>query len=181
MNWLTPEQVRGIAFNTPPMGKRGYNEDEVDAFLDAIAAALADPTRRIVTAEQVGNVAFSKPPIGRRGYNEDEVDEFLARVEEQLRVQQGGAAAPQMLSTFEPPPTSHAEEPDAFEGMFGIDRKSFLLAGAIGVLALIGLGITWMSKHVPAMNEPAPDFVGPLFLIVVASIMVIGLVRHFRK
>lgn len=181
MNWLTPEQVRGIAFGTPPMGKRGYNEDEVDAFLDAIAAALADPGRRIVTAEQVRTVAFSKPPIGRRGYDEDDVDDFLARVEEQLRVQQGGAPSAQPLSEFRPPPTSHAKEPDGFEQMFGIDRSSFLLAAAIGILGLLGMALTVLSDRIPAMNEPAPSFVGPVFLGLFAVIIVVALVRHFRK
>jgi DivIVA domain-containing protein len=38
---LTPAQVRGVAFNKPPRGKRGYHEDEVDAFLDVVAAELA--------------------------------------------------------------------------------------------------------------------------------------------
>src|SRR5262249_11842592 len=28
---LTPEQVHNMAFSKPPIGKRGYNEDEVDA------------------------------------------------------------------------------------------------------------------------------------------------------
>lgn len=34
--WLTPEQVRNVAFSKPPIGARGYNEDEVDAFLDRV-------------------------------------------------------------------------------------------------------------------------------------------------
>jgi DivIVA domain-containing protein len=38
---LTPAQVRGVAFNKPPRGKRGYHEDEVDAFVDVVAAELA--------------------------------------------------------------------------------------------------------------------------------------------
>lgn len=38
---LTPAQVRGVAFNKPPRGKWGYHEDEVDAFLDVVAAELA--------------------------------------------------------------------------------------------------------------------------------------------
>src|SRR6516225_6923964 len=33
---LTPEQVRNMAFSKPPIGRRGYNEDEVDAFLDLV-------------------------------------------------------------------------------------------------------------------------------------------------
>jgi len=64
------------------VGKRGYNEDEVDAFLDWVEAALRDPAAGHLTAEQVRNVAFSKPPIGKRGYNEDEVDAFLSSVEQ---------------------------------------------------------------------------------------------------
>ena len=81
---LTPEDVCNVAFSKPPKGKRGYNEDEVDAFLDLVEAALRDPARSGLTREDVRNVAFSKPPIGKRGYNEDEVDAFLDRVEQQL-------------------------------------------------------------------------------------------------
>ena len=84
---LTAEQVHNVAFSKPPWGKRGYNEDEVDAFLDRVEAALRDPMRRLLTPEQVRGVAFSKPPIGTRGYNEDEVDAFLDVVAEQLKSQ----------------------------------------------------------------------------------------------
>lgn len=38
---LTPEDVHNVAFNKPPIGRRGYNEDEVDDFLDIIEAELA--------------------------------------------------------------------------------------------------------------------------------------------
>src|ERR1700709_1619980 len=38
---LTPADVRNVAFSKPPIGKRGYNEDEVDAFLDLVEAELA--------------------------------------------------------------------------------------------------------------------------------------------
>jgi DivIVA domain-containing protein len=82
--YLSPEQVHKVAFGKPPIGKRGYHEDEVDAFLDRVEAALRDPTRGLLTAEQVRNVAFGKPPAGRRGYNEDEVDAFLDLVAQQL-------------------------------------------------------------------------------------------------
>jgi|SRR5579884_683277 len=82
---LTADDVRDVAFRKPPIGKRGYNEDEVDEFLDSVEAALRDPTASTLTADDVHNVAFNKPPIGKRGYNEDDVDEFLDRVEEQLR------------------------------------------------------------------------------------------------
>jgi DivIVA domain-containing protein len=94
--WLTPEQVRNVAFSKPPFGKRGYNANEVNAFLDLVEAALRDPTRRILTAEQVHNKAFSKPPFGKRGYNEDEVDAFLDVVEQQLGL---GAGYPQSAAS----------------------------------------------------------------------------------
>jgi DivIVA domain-containing protein len=38
---LTPAHVRGVAFSKPPIGKRGYHEDEVDTFLDVVEAELA--------------------------------------------------------------------------------------------------------------------------------------------
>ena len=38
---LTPADVHNVAFSKPPIGKRGYNEDEVDAFLDLVENELA--------------------------------------------------------------------------------------------------------------------------------------------
>jgi DivIVA domain-containing protein len=38
---LMPADVHNIAFSKPPIGKRGYHEDEVDAFLDRVEAELA--------------------------------------------------------------------------------------------------------------------------------------------
>ena len=37
---LTPADVHNVAFSKPPIGKRGYNEDEVDQFLDEIVKEL---------------------------------------------------------------------------------------------------------------------------------------------
>jgi DivIVA domain-containing protein len=48
---MTPDEVRAIAFGKPRFGRRGYNEDEVDAFLDLIAEALAG--RNILTADDI--------------------------------------------------------------------------------------------------------------------------------
>lgn len=45
---LTPEDVRNIAFNKPPIGKRGYDENEVDAFLAEVEAEL----RRLLDTNQ---------------------------------------------------------------------------------------------------------------------------------
>jgi len=38
---LTPADVHNVAFSKPPIGKRGYNEDEVDAFLDLVEGELS--------------------------------------------------------------------------------------------------------------------------------------------
>src|SRR5512139_2222648 len=38
---LTPADVHQVAFKKPPIGKRGYDEEEVDAFLDEVERELA--------------------------------------------------------------------------------------------------------------------------------------------
>ncbi len=38
---LTPADVANVAFSKPSLGKRGYDEGEVDAFLDVVRAELA--------------------------------------------------------------------------------------------------------------------------------------------
>jgi DivIVA domain-containing protein len=109
--YLTPEQVRNVAFSKPPIGKRGYNNAEVDMFLDLVEAALRDPTARILTPEQIRTIAFSKPPLGKRGYHEAEVDAFLDRVEEQMKSQQGAAPPPPQAGS--PPPMAELERQQA--------------------------------------------------------------------
>jgi DivIVA domain-containing protein len=37
---LTPADVHNVAFKKPPIGKRGYDEEEVDAFLDEVEREL---------------------------------------------------------------------------------------------------------------------------------------------
>jgi len=38
---LSPAEVHNVAFKKPPIGKRGYDEEEVDAFLDIVEVELA--------------------------------------------------------------------------------------------------------------------------------------------
>jgi DivIVA domain-containing protein len=38
---LTPAEVHNVAFKKPPIGKRGYDEEEVDAFLDIVEVELS--------------------------------------------------------------------------------------------------------------------------------------------
>ena len=78
---LTPADVHNVAFSKPPIGKRGYNEDEVDAFLDLVEAELArlieenDDLREQVSQldQRLGNAhadledARSRPQAGMGG------------------------------------------------------------------------------------------------------------------
>uniref|UniRef100_UPI001447CF54 DivIVA domain-containing protein n=1 Tax=Gordonia paraffinivorans TaxID=175628 RepID=UPI001447CF54 len=48
---LTPDDVHHVAFGRPPIGRRGYNEDQVDAFLDDVEATLRALYERIAYLE----------------------------------------------------------------------------------------------------------------------------------
>ena len=40
MTVLTPIDVHNVAFRTAPLGRRGYDEEEVDGFLDRVEVSL---------------------------------------------------------------------------------------------------------------------------------------------
>ena len=59
---LTPADVHNVAFKKPSIGKRGYDEDEVDAFLDLVEAELSrlieennELTQRLASASADGS------------------------------------------------------------------------------------------------------------------------------
>ena len=57
---LTPADVHNVAFKKPPIGKRGYDEEEVDAFLDEVERELA----RLI---EENNELRAQVERGRRG------------------------------------------------------------------------------------------------------------------
>ncbi len=66
---LTPADVHNVAFKKPSIGKRGYDEDEVDAFLDVVEAELArlieennDLTSKLAAYEAGGPSLAKKAP-----------------------------------------------------------------------------------------------------------------------
>src|SRR3978361_2178708 len=66
---LTPAEVHNVVFKKPPIGKRGYDEEEVDAFLDIIEVELArlieentDLKDRLDKAPATSSVA-APPPV----------------------------------------------------------------------------------------------------------------------
>ncbi|NBE96344.1 DivIVA domain-containing protein [Nonomuraea sp. KC401] len=75
-------RVERVAFRTGRMGT-GYNEDEVDAFLDRIVATLRGTTDYPLTAKEVREAAFSTVLL-RSGYLIADVDAFLADIAEVL-------------------------------------------------------------------------------------------------
>src|SRR5689334_17810059 len=80
---LTPADVHNVAFSKPPIGKRGYNEDEVDAFLDLVEAEL---TRLIEENSDLRQRVA-------------ELDHELAGARSG-----SGAAVTQAIPAYEPPP-----------------------------------------------------------------------------
>lgn len=79
---LTPADVHNVAFSKPPIGKRGYNEDEVDAFLDLVENELtrlieenSDLRQRVAELDQelaaarAGGVAAHSPARRCRSTN----------------------------------------------------------------------------------------------------------------
>ena len=67
---LTPADVHNVAFSKPPIGKRGYNEDEVDQFLDLVEDTLAelqdenaDLQRKVEEGSGAGTAAAAAPAV----------------------------------------------------------------------------------------------------------------------
>ena len=63
---LTPADVHNVAFKKPPIGKRGYDEEEVDAFLDEVERELArlieENNELRAQLERGGGVAGARRP-----------------------------------------------------------------------------------------------------------------------
>ncbi|GAA3664303.1 hypothetical protein GCM10022224_030430 [Nonomuraea antimicrobica] len=75
-------RVERVAFRPGRMGT-GYNEDEIDAFLDRIVATLRGTTDFPVTAADVREARFSTV-LFRAGYLIADVDSFLSGIADVL-------------------------------------------------------------------------------------------------
>lgn len=75
-------RVERVAFRPGRMGT-GYNEDEVDTFLDRIVATLRGTTEFPVTAKDVREAKFSTV-LFKPGYLIADVDSFLTEIAEVL-------------------------------------------------------------------------------------------------
>jgi DivIVA domain-containing protein len=85
MGLLTTRDIHTVQFKTVRLTP-GYDEDEVDSFLDRAALALADPPEgpQRMRAVDIRNTRFTTTRL-REGYDMDEVDSLLDRVELEFR------------------------------------------------------------------------------------------------
>ena len=111
---LTPADVHNVAFSKPPIGKRGYNEDEVDAFLDLVEAELA----RLI--EENDDLREQVSQLDQRLGNA-QADLEDARSRPQAAMAPVPQATAQMQRPVEPPPMPPRQmEPP--RGMVGPDN-----------------------------------------------------------
>lgn len=77
---LTVHDIENVLFKTV-LFTEGYDEDEVDDFLDTVAMALADPAEgpQLMNSVDIVNAEFTITRL-REGYDMTEVDAFLDRV-----------------------------------------------------------------------------------------------------
>ncbi len=102
---LTPADVHNVAFSKPPIGKRGYNEDEVDQFLDFVEAELArlieentDLKSRVDELE--GDLSAARSAGPAPAAQEDRTQMFAA----------SAPAAPEFAPSTPPPAASSENE-----------------------------------------------------------------------
>jgi DivIVA domain-containing protein len=75
---MLPGDVQDVRFRKARIGRRGYDEDEVDEFLDRIEDALRGKPG--MTIDGLRGTVIGRSPIGRRGYRDEDVDAFVQRV-----------------------------------------------------------------------------------------------------
>jgi DivIVA domain-containing protein len=89
---LTPADVHNVAFKKPPIGKRGYDEEEVDAFLDEVERELA----RLIEENNELRASLERGGGGRIPGGDPRLAQENAELKTQLdRLQREKAAAEQ--------------------------------------------------------------------------------------
>jgi len=94
---LTPAEVHNVAFKKPPIGKRGYDEEEVDAFLDIVEVELSRliEENNDLRARGVSGAPATAAPAAAGGANPAEL---AAAREENARMQSHIAELEQALT-----------------------------------------------------------------------------------
>jgi DivIVA domain-containing protein len=87
---LTPAEVHNVAFKKPPIGKRGYDEEEVDAFLDIVEVELSrliEENNDLRARVSSGGAAAAAPAGDGGKANEAITAELAATKDENGRLQ----------------------------------------------------------------------------------------------
>jgi DivIVA domain-containing protein len=104
---LTPADVHNVAFKKPSIGKRGYDEDEVDAFLDIVEAELTrlieennELSQRLAAFEAggapaSGYQAYAEPPAQGVPDNTAEIQAYVDAAPQQQVHEHEAPAAPE--------------------------------------------------------------------------------------
>ncbi|MFU8850129.1 DivIVA domain-containing protein [Micromonospora sp. SL1-18] len=96
---LTPADVRNVAFRKPPLGKRGYDEWEVDKFLDAVEQTITALTEEVRSLRaQLGHGSSESgtdTPSGGPGAVSNELEQMKERLSRlEATVANAGLRAP---------------------------------------------------------------------------------------
>jgi DivIVA domain-containing protein len=89
---LTPADVHNVAFKKPPIGKRGYDEEEVDAFLDEVERELARLIEENSELRSAGRVGGVSPALSGDMRHTGELADLKTQLD---RIQREKAAAEQ--------------------------------------------------------------------------------------
>ena len=82
MPMLTPADIRNVAFKKPPLGRRGYDEDDVDSFLDEVEHTITALTQEITALRTQLNQSAAAGPGDAVLGELDLIKHRLARIEQ---------------------------------------------------------------------------------------------------
>ncbi|MGX6600930.1 DivIVA domain-containing protein [Micromonosporaceae bacterium Da 78-11] len=118
---LTPADIHNMAFKKPPIGKRGYDEEEVDAFLDELEQELIrliEENRALADQMQRPGPAGPGPSAATMAMNAeladmaaelDRMQEARARAEQNARNLQARLEQAHQAAQTAPAPSAESE------------------------------------------------------------------------
>ncbi|MEN3608553.1 DivIVA domain-containing protein [Plantactinospora sp. ZYX-F-223] len=81
MPHLTPSDIRSVAFRKPAFGRRGYDEQDVDEFLDQVESTISALTEEL-TALRGQSTSAVAPAAAPAGVGVEPQVAILAQLEE---------------------------------------------------------------------------------------------------
>jgi DivIVA domain-containing protein len=153
---MLADEVRAVRFRKAPIGSRGYDEEDVDEFLDSIEAALRGV--REMDLDELSDPNLGRSPLGKRGYRYEDVDAFVERViaEWPGSADSASGTAPSPRSTAGPDTAQLlaglAQEVLEHESCFGCRCNA---ANALEHLGLLDQVLTRLGKDDPRRLLPA--------------------------